>query len=113
MTIEQLLSHRTGLSDIFTDGQEEFFVILMQNPEQQYSPQKIVELYYNLQLNHYPHFQPGNGWYYSDMNFVLLGSIIESLDQKSLAQSIRDRILDPLEMEITYFEFYEEKRGKS
>ena len=41
------------------------------------------------------------------MNYVLLGLIIESIDKKSLAKSIRSRILKPLKMKNTFFEFYE------
>ncbi len=107
ITIEHLLSHRTGLADIFTDKEEEFFTLLLQNTQQEYSPKKIVELYYQLNLNTIPHFKPNKGWYYSDMNYVLLGLIIESIDKRKLAESIRNRILNPLKMENTYFEFYE------
>lgn len=107
ITIEQLLSHRSGLADIFTDREEEFFSSLLQNPEKQYSPRSMVKLYYQFNLNKEPHFAPDNGWYYSDMNYVLLGLIIEQVEQITLAKSIRDRILNPLKMENTFFEFYE------
>jgi len=107
ITIEQLLSHRSGLADIFTDRKEEFFELLLQNPQLQYTPQDIVKLYYQFGLNMVAHFKPGKGWSYSDMNYVLLGLIIESIDKKSLAESIRNRILNHLKMENTFFEFYE------
>jgi len=107
ITIEQLLSHRSGLADIFTDRQEEFFSFLLQNPERQHSPKSIIKFYYQFNLNKEPHFAPDNGWYYSDMNYVLLGLIIEQIEQTTLAKSIRDRILNPLKMEDTFFEFYE------
>lgn len=107
ITIKQLLSHRTGLADIFTDKQSEFFQLLLENPHKQYSPEAIVDLYLQFHLNEAPHFKPGKGWYYSDMNFVLLGLIIESVEKLSLHQSIRNRILTPLKLENTYFEFYE------
>ena len=107
ITIEQLLSHRTGLADIFTDKEEEFFNLLMENPQKQYSTKAIVGLYFQFNLNRAPHFKPNHGWYYSDLNYVLLGLIIESIEQKPLHKSIRERILTPLNMENTYFEFYE------
>jgi D-alanyl-D-alanine carboxypeptidase len=107
ITIQQLLSHRTGLADIFADKEEEFFSRLLRNSNIQYSPKSIVELYFEYNLNETSHFEPDNGWYYSDMNFVLIGLIIEQIEQTSLAQSIRNRILKPLEMKDTYFEFYE------
>ena len=107
VTIEQLLSHKSGLADIFNDRQEAFFEKVMQNPNKQYSPKKIVDLYFEFGLNNESKFKPGQGWHYSDMNYVLLGLLIERLDDKQLAQSIRDRILEPLQLKDTCFEFYE------
>ncbi|PHS60329.1 MAG: hypothetical protein COB12_13330 [Flavobacterium sp.] len=107
ITIEQLLSHRTGLADIFTDKEQDFFDLLLQNQKKQYSPKSIIELYYLYNLNQTPHFEPNKGWYYSDMNFVLIGLIIEQIERVKLSESIRNRILNPLKMQDTYFEFYE------
>jgi len=113
ITIQQLLSHRTGLADIFSDKEEEFFSLLLKNPNREYSPKSIVELYFEYNLNKSSHFKPNKGWHYSDMNFVLIGLIIEQIEQTSLAESIRKRILKPLEMKETYFEFYEKSISKN
>ncbi|MGD1944962.1 MAG: serine hydrolase domain-containing protein [Croceivirga sp.] len=107
ITIEQLLSHKSGLADIFNDKQEAFFEHLMSNPQQHYQPKDVVDLYFEYGLNKEAKFEPGEGWHYSDMNYTLLGLLIEKLDQKSLSQSIRDRIISPLHLKDTYFEFYE------
>ena len=107
ITIRQLLSHRSGLSDIFSDKEQDFFNLLMKHPNKQYTPKSIVDLYFQYHLNENPHFKPNEGWYYSDMNYVLLGLIIESIEQQQLHESIRSRILDRLKMNNTYFEFYE------
>lgn len=113
ITIEQLLSHRSGLADIFSDKKQEFFNLLLQNPKRQFSPKSIVELYYKFNLNKEAHFKPDDGWYYSDMNYVLLGLIIEQIEQTTLSESIRNRILNPLKMKDTYFEFYETHQQKN
>jgi len=113
ITIKQLLSHRSGLADIFTDREEAFFGMILQNPNKQYSPKSLIELYYKLKLNHEPHFKPNEGWHYSDINYLLLGLIIEQIDKTTLSQSIRNRILNPLKMKDTYFEFYEEPINKN
>jgi D-alanyl-D-alanine carboxypeptidase len=113
ITIKQLLSHRSGLSDIFTDREEAFFEMINQTPNRQYSPKSIIELYYQYKLNNEPQFKPGEGWHYSDINYVLLGLIIEQLDNTKLAQSIRYRILEPLEMKDTFFEFYETQKTQT
>ncbi len=112
ITVEQLLSHRSGLADIFNDKQEVFFESVMNNPQQHYRSKDVVDLYFEYYLNKEAKFEPGDGWHYSDMNYVLLGLIIEKLDQKSLSQSIRDRIMHPLDLKYTYFEFYEETETK-
>lgn len=112
ITLKQLLSHRSGLADIFTDREEAFFGMIQQNPNKQYSPKSLIELYYKLNLNLEPHFKPNEGWHYSDINYLLLGLIIEQIDKTTLSQSIRNRILNPLKMKDTYFEFYEEPINK-
>ncbi|MGW9684857.1 serine hydrolase domain-containing protein [Flagellimonas sp. 2504JD1-5] len=112
MTIKQLLSHRSGLADIFNDRQEAFFSMVMREPEQQYRPRNIVNLYFEYGLNKEAKFKPDEGWHYSDMNYVLLGLLIEKLDEKLLSQSMRDRILHPLDLKDTYFEFYETTETK-
>ena len=107
ITIEQLLSHKSGLADIFNDKQEAFFERLMSNPQQYFLPKDVVDLYFEYRLNKESKFEPGDSWHYSDMNYVLLGLLIEKLDQKPLSRSIRHRIIRPLDLKDTYFEFYE------
>lgn len=109
ITIEQLLSHRSGLADIFNDGQDEFFEILMSQPHKSYTPQMIIDLYFTLQLHQKPKFKPGENWHYSDMNYVLLGLLIEKIEKHSLADVLRHRIFSPLKMKESFLEFYEEK----
>lgn len=108
ITIEQLLSHRSGLADTFTDKEEDFFNLVFQNPLKQYTPQEMIALYFQFNLHKSPHCKPNEGWHYSDVNYVLLGILIEQIDQKPLSLAIRNRILKPLKMKDTYFEFYEE-----
>lgn len=113
ITIKELLSHRSGLADIFSDKQQVFFDYVLRNPQKKHSPESIVELYYQFNLNTAAHFKPNKSWHYSDMNYVLLGLIIEQIDRTTLAKSIRNRILKPLQMEDTFFEFYEPYRQKN
>lgn len=107
ITLEQLLTHRSGLADIFSDKADEFVLTLIQNPDKQYSPESIFGMYHEFDLPAETKGRPGKTWYYSDMNYVILGMIIEEIESKSLAECIRERILDPLQMSNTFFEFYE------
>ncbi|MBS0362878.1 MAG: serine hydrolase [Proteobacteria bacterium] len=46
-------------------------------------------------------FEPGSQWSYSNLGFMMLGMIVERLEQKPLAEVIRLRILEPLGMRAT------------
>ena len=111
ITIEHLLSHRSGLADIFNDKGFRFYSGVFLNKKKQYSPEAIVEKYFKYGLNRKAHFMPGDDFYYSDMNYVLLGLLIQQIERKSLAEVIKTRILGPLNMKDTYLEFYEPTNG--
>ena len=111
ITIDHLLQHRTGLGDIFTDTAARFFIDVFLHPKRQYSPEMIIEKFFAYRLNKKPHSKPGEGYYYSDINYVLLGLIIEQITGDSLPDQIRQRVLEPLEMYDTYFEFCEAETG--
>ncbi|MDI9893470.1 serine hydrolase domain-containing protein [Rhodococcus sp. IEGM 1381] len=47
--------------------------------------------------------EPGQEFSYSNTNYVLLGRIIVEVDSKSIGQSLRDRVFDPLQMNDTTY----------
>jgi uncharacterized protein YbbC (DUF1343 family) len=51
-----------------------------------------------------PVAQPGERFIYSDINFVLLGAIVEKLTGKSLAAYVREKVFAPLGMRHTMFQ---------
>jgi D-alanyl-D-alanine carboxypeptidase len=56
--------------------------------------------------------KPGE-WSYSNTNFTLLGLIIEKITQHTADGEIRRRILEPLSMNHTYLEGFEEPRPET
>jgi D-alanyl-D-alanine carboxypeptidase len=111
ITVDQLLQHRTGLADIFVDTETRFILSVLTHPDRTYSVQRVFETYYGYGLNESPHFRPGEGYYYSDTNYMLLGLIIEQVTGDDLPSQLRKLIIEPLEMENTYFEYYEPATG--
>ena len=107
ITVKHLLSHTSGLADIFTDTEEEFMGELLSNPERQWAVKDLFSFYYKHGLHERAHFKPGKGYYYSDINYFLLGLIIEKYRGISLAKAYRKFILKPAEMKHTYFEYHE------
>jgi D-alanyl-D-alanine carboxypeptidase len=111
ITIQQLLQHRTGLADIFTDAAFRFYLNEYLNKKQEWDSDKLMARYYKYGLNKKTHFIPDSGYYYSDVNYFLLGLIIEKVSGETLAQQFRKRIFEPLKMSQTYFEYYEPAVG--
>jgi len=108
ITVRQLLNHTSGLADLFKDTQEKFMGKFFENPQKQWNVRDLFQLYYAFNLNSRAHFKPGEGFYYSDVNYFLLGLIIEKYSELPLAEAYRTYILKPAEMKNTYFEYHEE-----
>jgi D-alanyl-D-alanine carboxypeptidase len=107
VTVRQLLNHTSGIADVFKDKATRFTLSVLLRPRRSWNKYSIIERYYKYKLNRQPHNRPGAGYYYSDTNYMLLGYIIERLSGNTLAEEIRDRILTPLNLKHTYFEYYE------
>lgn len=110
--VEHLLRHTSGIADIFTDKETRFVFRVLTHKKKAYDEKKVVDLYFKYKLHKKGLFLPGEGFHYSDMNYMLLGFIIEQVTGESLAANIRSRILDPFDLRDTYFEYYEPPRGK-
>lgn len=106
-----LLHHTSGIADIFTDAETRFNISVLLHKRRQFDTKRIMDRFYKYKLNEKPFNKPGEGYHYSDINYMLLGFIIEQVTGKSLAQEIRERILVPLRMNDTYFEYYEARQG--
>jgi D-alanyl-D-alanine carboxypeptidase len=113
ITIEMLLNHTSGIADIFTDEATRFNLSVLLHKKRQYTPQKVIEKYYKYNLNKKAFNVPGSGYHYSDINYMLLGFIIEKITNKELHEVIRERIIAPLNLNNTYFEYYEPAHGNS
>jgi len=111
ITIRQLLQHRSGIADMFFDKFDVFMEHWNNNRTKQWSPEKLFAYFYEQEINTLTHFPPGEGFHYSDVNYFLLGLIIEKVSGETLPEQIRKRILEPLEMDNTWFEYYEEPAG--
>ncbi len=106
ITIQHLLQHSSGLADYFSDD-ERFMNHVMQHPSQWWNWKLVMEKYFEFDLNLKPSFVPGNGFHYSDTNYLLLAILIEQITNKPLHQAFREKIITPLGLHDTYLEFYE------
>lgn len=57
-------------------------------------------------------FEPGAQWYYSNTNYTLLGMVIEAATAMPLAEAYRTHIYQPLGMDSTFLDCYEDPLGE-
>jgi D-alanyl-D-alanine carboxypeptidase len=102
ITIAQLLSHRSGIADYYTEKARDgktLAELLRKDPERQWSPgQTIARARDEMQ----PNFAPGAKTSYSDTNFQLLGKIVEAVTGKPLHAVFEDFFFRPLGLERTW-----------
>lgn len=99
ITVRNLLNHTSGLYDYVED--KAFISRGYKNPKQVWAPAEIVT--YTNQFR--PAFAPGaaGAWDYSSTNYVILGMIVEKVTGNTLAQEVRQRIFEPLDMRNSFF----------
>jgi len=106
ITIEQLLNHTSGITDYL----DVFTAQAANNPTlflNEWTPEQLVGFINGVE----PFFEPGTDWRYSNTNYILAGQVIEAVTGNSYGQEIRDRIIDPLELENTFVSGEEEIPG--
>jgi len=94
VTIHHLLSHTSGIPNYLADV--DYFGKGSQIP---YERRSFVETFCSGDLE----FEPGSQYAYSPSGYVILGEILETVTNQSLAQMFRERIGTPLNLNATGF----------
>jgi D-alanyl-D-alanine carboxypeptidase len=92
VTVRQLLNHTSGLPHGVEINEllEPYRENLAHRPE--WTPRDMLGL-----IESRPRLSsPGEGWFYSGSNYVVLGLLVEETTDASLSEELRRRILDPL-----------------
>ncbi|MBA2653018.1 MAG: beta-lactamase family protein [Tatlockia sp.] len=98
ITIKQLLNMTSGIHD-YANEEDDIPNQIEQNPRYLFTTDEILNSVKERDL----WFKPGKNWSYSNTNYVLAGKIVETITGKSVAEEIRERIINPLKMHHTYF----------
>jgi CubicO group peptidase (beta-lactamase class C family) len=93
ITIENLLTHTSGISDHFNDSD-----LKASSPVTEEIIQATVKKF---GLD----FSPGSDWHYSNKGYHLLGFIIEKVTGMTYYESVRKYIFKPLKMNSSGFDF--------
>ncbi|MBK7959353.1 MAG: beta-lactamase family protein [Bacteroidetes bacterium] len=103
ITIRQLLNHTSGIGDYnnipgYSDS-------IMKNPNRIFKTSELI------QWIGAPEFPKGTSWSYCNSNYLLAGMIAEAASGSTIAQLIRTYILNPLQMDSTFFDVSETVTG--
>jgi CubicO group peptidase (beta-lactamase class C family) len=96
ITIQQLLTHTSGLHNYTAIPR--FFRELSRDP---YQATDFLPIFDSLPLD----FEPGSQWRYSNSGYFVLGVIIERVGGKPYDLALRQRILDPLGLKDTGYDW--------
>jgi D-alanyl-D-alanine carboxypeptidase len=91
ITIRQLLSHRSGLSDVADEP------TVLDGSRSSWSPQRLVAFAARQPLTG----PPGREFHYSNTNYLLLGLIVERVTGRGIASQLDRRIIRPLRLTAT------------
>lgn len=95
MTIRHLLNMRSGAFNYLED--EMVFMQMATEPTRPWTPDELIDT----SLVHDPYFEPGEGFAYSNTNYIVLGMIVEHLTGHPLAEHLDERVFAPLGMTHT------------
>lgn len=100
LTISHLLCHTSGLRDVFEEGHIKSRVQAINDGGLFLDFHEIIVKTKEIK----PHFAPGTGKraHYANINFGILGEIIEKVTDSSLKDVFKRFIFDPLGLENTY-----------
>ncbi|MFC5449952.1 serine hydrolase domain-containing protein [Paenibacillus aestuarii] len=91
ITIRQLLSHTSGISDSI------FAARVESAPFEYTSPDELIKMYYDLKLDS----EPGTKFGYSNIGYHMLGYIIQKTSHTSWDNYLTENIFKPLKMTRT------------
>ena len=95
ITVAHLMNHTSGMPRYIF--QEEFLTEIRANPLKERSPEDCIAFV----LDKAPLHPVGQGWGYSDTNYLLLGLILEKITGKTYYELLKGRLLEPLKLNLT------------
>lgn len=96
ITVKMLMNHTSGVMRY--EFKEKFTKDLSDNPGKSWTPEELLAYI----LDEKASFVAGEGWEYSDSNYILLGMIIESLAGKKYYDIVKQELLKPLGLKQTF-----------
>ncbi|WP_437753287.1 serine hydrolase domain-containing protein [Sorangium sp. So ce1389] len=98
ISVRQILNHTSGLFD-FTES-DAFWAAALDDPTHTWTPAELIEIVASKPL----YFEPGQGFAYSNTNYIIAGLLIEAASGEPVGELLRKRVLEPAELAHTYLD---------
>lgn len=95
ITVRMLMNHTSGL--VRYELNPKFLADLTANPAKVWKPEEEIAYLFDTKAA----FAAGQGWDYSDTNYIVLGMIIERITKSTYYEQVRQRVLKPLKLNDT------------
>lgn len=95
ITIRELCQMRSGLVEVYDVPQLKDDV----SPDSEWEPRQLIRW----AVAEKPYFAPGQGYHYSNTNYLLLGLVIKSVTGQSIQHEIETRLLQPFKLDHTTY----------
>ena len=96
VTLAHLLRHTSGLKDY--GPLPEYHVAVRSRPGQPWTEQQFLDV----ALSNGTLFEPGQGWAYSNVGYMMLNLVLQRATGRSFSQVLRDLVVSPLELRHTF-----------
>ncbi|MEZ5336843.1 MAG: serine hydrolase domain-containing protein [bacterium] len=99
ITLRMLARHESGIHCFGEVMYHLPLTLLRHNATRRWVPADNIEI-----ANHYPrYFEPGQGFHYSNTNYVILGEVVRLATGRELSEHLHELLWDPLGMTNTIY----------
>jgi D-alanyl-D-alanine carboxypeptidase len=95
ITLTHLLRHTSGLKDY--GPLPEYHAAVRTRPERPWTDRQFLEV----ALSNGTHFEPGQGWAYSNPGYMMLKLVLQRATGRSFAEVVRELVVSPLDLQHT------------
>ncbi len=96
ITVRMLMNHTSGVMRY--EFKDQFLKDLTASPGRHWEPHELLAYI----LDEKASFRAGEGWEYSDSNYILLGMILEAITGRPYSDLLKMEILEPLRLSQTF-----------
>lgn len=99
ITVDQLLSHRSGMGDFGNDFGDDLRELVLADLGRRFTYAEVLDLVADV-----PRVgEPGDAYHYTNANYIVLGAIVQAVTGGTLGAALDEHIIEPLGLDATFY----------